>query len=93
MLEVYSYLKELLACLVDRPAVTMVSYQSAYLRFRGLVVDASEHNEVYQQWAQRYLVDVNDETGQIVKLHESTEELKADIDAFIQFMERHEVNL
>ena len=91
MLQIYSDLKELLASLNDlqHPA-TVASYQNAYIRFRGLVDDAAEHSEVCQQWAQRYLVDVNDETGEVVKLHESTEDLKADIEAFIKLIRRVE---
>ncbi len=91
MLQIHSDLKELLASLTDpqQPA-NFAAYQNAYLRFRGLVADAAEHSEMYQQWAGRYLLDVSDETGEVVKLHESNEELKADIEAYIKLIERTE---
>lgn len=91
MLEVHSELKELLASLDDTQApANIATYQNVYIRFRGLVVNAGEHNKVYQQWAQQYLPDVNDEAGEVVKLHQSMEELQADITAFIRFIERTE---
>ena len=91
MLHIHSDLKELLASLTDtQHQVTQVAYQNAYLRFRGMVADAIKHNEVYLEWAKRFLLDVNDETGEVVKLHESNEELKADIAAFIKLIERTE---
>ena len=91
MLQIHSDLKELFASLCDsqHPA-TDASYKTAYLHFRGLVDDAKEHNVVYRQWAQQYLVDVSDESGEVVKLHESPEEMKVDIEAFIKLIERTE---
>ena len=89
MLQIYSDLKELLTSLKDsQHQATEPSYQNAYIRFRGLVDDAAEHSEVYHQWVQQFLVDVNDETGEVVKMHESTEDLKADINAIIKLIER-----
>lgn len=55
-----------------------------------MVADATEHGKAYLQWAQQYLLDVNDEMGEVVKLHESNEELKADIEAFNKLIERTE---
>ena len=91
MRQIHSELKELLTSLCNgqHPA-TVATYQRAYIRFRGLVVDAAEEEEVYGQWAQQYLVDVNDEAGEVVKMHESADELKADINAFIKLIERTE---
>ncbi len=91
MLQIHSDLKEILVILNDpQHKATEASYQNASIRFRGLVDDAAEQSEVYQQWSQQYLVDVNDETGEVIKLHESTQELKADIEAFIKLIERIE---
>lgn len=47
----------------------------------------------HHYWVQQYLVDVNDESGEVVKLHESTEELKADINALTKLIERTEHQL
>jgi hypothetical protein len=91
MFQIQSDLKKLLASLSDaQQPITQATYQNAYLRFRGFVADHIEHSEVYREWASRYLLDVSDETGEVVKLHESNEELKADIEAFIKLIERNE---
>lgn len=63
MLQIHSDLKELLASLsVFQHPEAVAAYQKAYLRFRGLVADAAENNEIYQEWARRFLLNVSDET-------------------------------
>lgn len=91
MLQIHSDPKELLASFNDlQQQATPENYQTAYLRFRGLLVDEAEQDEIYQQWAQEYPVDVDNESGEVVKLHESLAELCTDVKAFISFIEQKE---
>ena len=48
------------------------------------------HSEVYQDVSKRFLLNVSEENGEVVKLHKSKKELKAGIEAFIKLVERTE---
>jgi hypothetical protein len=91
MLEIHSKLKELLNKIDDNEnEIDIIIYQNIYLVFRGLVVDASNRKPVYKHWPESFLLDVDDESGEVIKLHESIEELASDVNAFITLIDRNE---